>query len=124
MAYAQDPLDAYRWQNRVVVIVADAHAKDEFARQHQALLGDSDGVQDRDLIVVTVDKDSVEIDGVASQSIRANRIRGAFGIPEQGFYVLLIGKDGGVKLRSNELVTIEDLFTLIDGMPMRQKETA
>jgi len=39
-----------------------------------------------------------------------------------GFQVLLIGKDGGVKLRSSEPVSMKDLFGLIDSMPMRQQE--
>jgi len=38
------------------------------------------------------------------------------------FQVLLIGKDGGVKLRSSGPVSMKDLFGLIDSMPMRQQE--
>jgi hypothetical protein len=35
---------------------------------------------------------------------------------------LLIGKDGGVKLRSSEPVSVKDIFGLIDSMPMRRQE--
>ena len=41
---------------------------------------------------------------------------------EDVFSVILIGKDGGVKLRSAEPVSAEAIFGLIDGMPMRQRE--
>jgi len=34
----------------------------------------------------------------------------------------LIGKDGGVKARWDEPISNEDLFTIIDAMPMRQSE--
>lgn len=122
MVYAEGPLDAYRWQNRIVVIFADQDAKQDLARQYQALLIDSDDMRDRDLIVVAVETDLVEIDGVASQAIRANGLRDAFNIPEQGFSILLIGKDGGVKFRSRQPVATKDLFALIDAMPMRQRE--
>jgi Domain of unknown function (DUF4174) len=38
------------------------------------------------------------------------------------FTILLIGKDGGEKLRSLTPVTMETVTQLIDSMPMRQKE--
>lgn len=38
------------------------------------------------------------------------------------FTFLLIGRDGGEKLRSNEIVKAEKLFGLIDAMPMRKEE--
>ena len=38
------------------------------------------------------------------------------------FEVILIGLDGGVKLRKSELLSSEELFTVIDGMPMRRAE--
>lgn len=39
-----------------------------------------------------------------------------------GFETLLVGRDGGVKLRSREPVGPEELFGRIDEMPMRQRE--
>ncbi|WP_296701551.1 DUF4174 domain-containing protein, partial [Algoriphagus sp.] len=38
------------------------------------------------------------------------------------FEVILLGLDGGVKLRKNELLTSEALFRTIDQMPMRRSE--
>ncbi len=38
------------------------------------------------------------------------------------FAVLLIGKDGGVKLRSGRPFALHALFDAIDAMPMRQDE--
>ena len=35
---------------------------------------------------------------------------------------MLIGKDGGVKLRQEEPISVADLFALIDSMPMRKQE--
>ena len=36
--------------------------------------------------------------------------------------VLLFGKDKGIKFRSQQLVSTEELFSIIDAMPMRQAE--
>ncbi len=38
------------------------------------------------------------------------------------FTVILVGKDGSEKLRSQNLLTTEKLFALIDSMPMRRGE--
>ena len=37
------------------------------------------------------------------------------------FRLILIGKDGGIKLNSRK-ISLEEIFSLIDTMPMRQKE--
>ena len=43
-------------------------------------------------------------------------------IKNERFSILLIGKDGGEKLRSHEIPDLDTLFALIDGMPMRPRE--
>jgi hypothetical protein len=45
-----------------------------------------------------------------------------FGLADAGFTLLLIGKDGGEKLRSGEVVSPDRLIRLIDSMPMRKDE--
>lgn len=41
---------------------------------------------------------------------------------ETGFEIILIGKDGGVKKRKTSLMQTDELFGIIDSMPMRQSE--
>jgi len=36
--------------------------------------------------------------------------------------VILVGKDGGEKLRTGDLADLERIFRLIDSMPMRRRE--
>ncbi len=40
------------------------------------------------------------------------------------FHVLLVGKDGGIKLSSAKLVTAQTLTAVIEAMPMRREEKA
>lgn len=42
--------------------------------------------------------------------------------PDSGFEILLIGLDGGVKLRQDKVIDAETLFARIDAMPMRRQE--
>ena len=43
-------------------------------------------------------------------------------MPEESFRIVLIGKDGGVKLDQAKGISIQEVFDLIDTMPMRQAE--
>ena len=38
------------------------------------------------------------------------------------FEVILIGLDGGIKLRQDQTLLKQDLFRIIDAMPMRRNE--
>jgi hypothetical protein len=49
-------------------------------------------------------------------------VRRRFGVAAGSFRVVLLGKDGGVKLRSSEPLAVDRLDSLIDGMPMRRLE--
>jgi hypothetical protein len=49
-------------------------------------------------------------------------IRSALDIREGSFAVRLVGKDGTVKLASATVVPMAEIYHLIDGMPMRQRE--
>ncbi len=54
--------------------------------------------------------------GVESTTRRRAGVRG------DGFALVLVGLDGGVKFRSDKPVTPEDIFRIIDRMPMRRVE--
>ena len=66
---------------------------------------------DRDLIVFRVFEDDEGKD-----------LRERFSPKPGGFTLILIGKDGGVKLRRENGADLQDIFDLIDGMPMRKAE--
>jgi hypothetical protein len=52
----------------------------------------------------------------------AASLRNRFSVNPGQFLVVLIGKDGGEKLRRGGEVDITEIFSLIDSMPMRQRE--
>lgn len=98
-----DTLDSLRWQSRAVVILGDG---DEVEAQIAALLAASAALRERDVVILT------EGPGAAPLRERAG----------DGFMVMLIGKDGGVKLTQNSLIDPSEVVSLIDTMPMRQQE--
>jgi hypothetical protein len=51
-----------------------------------------------------------------------NSIRDHFAVPQRSFTLILVGKDGIVKLKRHNRVNLTDVFELIDSMSMRQNE--
>ncbi|OCX64700.1 hypothetical protein BFP70_11190 [Thioclava sp. SK-1] len=102
-------LDMFRWENRLVVIFASSDADPLYAQQKDLLSQALDGLADRDIVVLS-----------DTQPQARSAIRERLGV--NGFEVMLIGKDGGVKLRLRRPIQVPDLFAAIDQMPMRRKE--
>ena len=62
------------------------------------------------------------LDGQVLDTNAALRLASQFGIGANGFSVVLIGKDGGEKLRVNDVPDLQAIYAVIDGMPMRGRE--
>ena len=45
-----------------------------------------------------------------------------YGVAADEFAAILIGRDGGEKLRASEPISAQELFGKIDEMPMRRRE--
>jgi hypothetical protein len=79
--------------------------------QQQIFASDTEGVKERDLRVTVI---LTEPDN--------SKLLKRYKIQTDKFTFVLIGKDGGEKFRSSKTVDLQRLFSLIDGMPMRQDE--
>lgn len=96
-----DTLRALRWQARPVLVLGpQAQVWDQIA----ALQAQAAALADRDVVLLT--------DGPGADALDTGA----------GFRVLLIGKDGGVKLDQSDPVTADRIIALIDSMPMRRRE--
>ncbi|MEE2861892.1 MAG: DUF4174 domain-containing protein [Pseudomonadota bacterium] len=103
MSLQDDTLVALRWQARPVVVLGpDGDVQDQIAR----LQTKAAELAEREVVILT--------DGSGADPLRQGT----------AFQVLLVGKDGGVKLRRETPVDAADIIDLIDTMPMRQREAA
>ena len=55
---------------------------------------------------------------------QAQRLMSKFGISTDSLIVVLIGKDGGEKLRVANVPDLQAIYAVVDGMPMRARETS
>lgn len=116
-------LTPFEWKNRLLIIFAP-DSRHPYLKQIQSEISTrNDEVEDRDLVIFEVlEKDPSQMNGSPLSQPDADALRERFKIPHNTYALILVGKDGGVKLKRSEPVLIGDIFELIDSMPMRRNE--
>jgi hypothetical protein len=109
-----DDLSPFKWKKRLLLISAASLDDSLLDRQRRWIQESVEGFRERDMALI-------ELFGAGSPSRSA--LRSKLGLKKGVFTVLLVGKDGGEKLRRQEAVPMAEVFALIDSMPMRKRET-
>jgi hypothetical protein len=120
-----DPLDLtqFQWKNRLLFLFAPNRNHPSFDTLHKSLLAQKSEAADRDLMIFEIletgpsSLNTEDLDRQTAQSLREK-----FDISRGRYTVILVGKDGGIKLNRQGQIRLEDIFALIDTMPMRQEE--
>lgn len=107
-----DPLAVYENKSRVLAVVAPDASDARYKEQRTLYDAMKSGARERDLVWIEA----------LGHTLQAQALRTRFGVEASEFRAVLIGKDGGEKLKSDTPIGAKDLFSLIDGMPMRQEE--
>lgn len=102
-------LSKFVWEKRPVIVFADSPNDPAFKRQLELLHVGRDDLAERDVVVLT------DTDPAARGPLRIK-------LRPRGFALVLIGKDGTVKLRKPKPWDVRELGRVIDKMPMRQQE--
>lgn len=119
-------LNDHRWKNRVILILSDKAECEPCQKQLEELNKIPAELIERKLKIyssipgqsrINFDQ-KVESEQNWSKSSTHKR----YSKKEHDFEVVLIGLDGGVKLRQHALLTNADLLQKIDAMPMRAGE--
>ncbi|KQS03787.1 hypothetical protein ASG11_05620 [Sphingomonas sp. Leaf357] len=106
---------AMKWERRVLLISAPSAKTAELAAQRRIIARWKDESAARDLSIVEVVAQTV-----SGANDTAAALRKTYRLPATGFAAILIGKDGGEKLRSAHPIPAIVLERTIDAMPMRQ----
>ena len=104
-------LEDLRWKERVLLIYAPEGSEKQLARQQELLRSHDAEMVEREVTQI-----------VLRNGAESSKLVERFKLSGRGFTLLLIGKDGGEKLRSHEVVSPDRICRLIDSMPMRQEE--
>lgn len=115
-------LSEYQWENRLVIILTENESSEKLSKQLKIFEKNINGLKDRKLMILhSTPKKQREIfpeesgwqDSKLYQEMKESQLT---------FEIVLIGLDGGVKLRQTEVLETKKLFDLIDSMPMRKAE--
>jgi len=101
--------EAFKWIARPLVVFADSPLDPAFQDQMALLQREVAELVDRDILWIT------DTDPSQPSALRQK-------LRPKGFSLVLIGKDGTVKLRKPLPWDVRELSRVIDKMPMRQRE--
>ncbi|MEM0932723.1 MAG: DUF4174 domain-containing protein, partial [Bacteroidota bacterium] len=103
-------LDNYLWKKRVVIVFSPFDNHPKVKEQLDAFKPFSREIEDREMIILI------------PQRAERPKLLERFRLDNDYVGLILVGKDGGVKLKQKLVVTPKTLFDLIDAMPMRRAE--
>lgn len=116
-------LSQLQWKHRVLLVFAPTAETPAFRRQMEEWKDAAGEMADRDLLLIPLVAGRSSM--AAGREIRVEdqtRLRRELGVAADTLTVIVVGRDGGVKLRQTGPVTRETVFALIDSMPMRREE--
>lgn len=102
-------LDQYLWVNRVLVVFTDTPADPRYIQQMELLRERPRDLNERDVVVVT------DTDKSSGSAIRKK-------LRPRGFALVMVDKDGVVKLRKPSPWSTREIARSIDKTPLRRQE--
>lgn len=116
-------LDNYQWKNRILILSAANKDDDNLVQQLENIRSTSNEFDERDMIWVALldDRAFTSLNQTITNE-EAMALREVVTAPSNAFTVQLIGKDGQIKMVKDAYVTMQEIYALIDRMPMRRAE--
>jgi len=102
-------LSEFHWKKRPVLVFADSPDDPAYISQMELLMAQQEDLLERDVIVLT------DTDPAARSAMRLK-------MRPRGFMLVLVGKDGGIKLRKPRPWDVREITRSIDKMTIRQRE--
>ncbi len=102
-------IEQFRWEKRLVIVLADSPDNPAFADQLRMLAERPEELAQRDAVVI------VDANPEAASAIRRQ-------LRPRGFMLVLMDKDGQIAQRKPFPWTVREITRAIDKMPLRQEE--
>ena len=118
-------LDTYCWENRLILIVAENPEDGKMAEQLKLFQNEQEALTDRKLLIFKIHAGGCTVYNSSMKPIQNTENKDLFeevGSSSTPFQILLIGLDGGIKMKRNRITDPSVFFAEIDTMPMRRNE--
>jgi len=116
-------LDDYLWESRPLLLFAPTAGDPRLAETLGRIDAGRCEFTERDMVLgVVVTAGSSTLYGQPIDPDESRRLAEQYGVGRDDFTVVLVGKDGGEKLRIDDVPDLQTIYGVIDGMPMRGRE--
>ena len=105
-SHAQNPTPMPT-QKRIILVFESTPDSNFYNDQKAIEAAHTSAFEERDLVILKVEEED---------------LYSKYGVSRDKNVVLLIGKDGGVKVQQHYIFEASELFRIIDAMPMRREE--
>lgn len=122
MPLTAQPIAHHQWKDRLILLFSPQLEGNTAIKQLDHFQEDQAAVKERDLLIYQISpKKGLGPKGTLSVE-QLEWFYNYYHVGKDEFNLLLIGKDGSEKLRSERWIDRQKVFDLIDGMPMRRAE--
>ncbi len=113
----------YRWKNRLLLTFAKSPDEEPAKSLRTAIDQHKVAFMERDLVLISVyDEGISRANTLPLDPGSISKLRSQYDMPPGSDGVILVGKDGGVKLKQSDPADLDEIYALIDTMPMRRQE--
>jgi len=119
--YSQE-LRKHEWKNRIIVILTSDNQNAKYNEQLETFENETEGFKERKLVVYHATPTKYKTGFQKNNWKKSSQLYDRFKQSDSDFEIILLGLDGGVKLRQENLLTVRKLYGTIDAMPMRRRE--
>lgn len=118
-----ETVERFAGTHRLLLIFAPSERDDQFDGQMLCANDYKEGFEERELVVFEILAEGESRAGGHPLSAgETESLRRGFGVADDQYLTVLIGKDGTEKARWPRAISPVDLFREIDEMPMRREE--
>lgn len=116
-------LGDYRWERRPLLVFSPTDNDPRLVETLSRIEASRCDFAGRDMVLgVVLTEGTSTLDGHGISADESQQLMNQYAVGADAFTVLLIGKDGGEKLRVDEVPDLQTIYAVIDGMPMRGRE--
>ena len=112
----------HRWENRISLVFTDDFKNPLYVKQIKHWQAFEQGMKERKLRVYHIARSDLKEGIKLMQRLKKSSTWDTLKKTKKTFEIQLIGLDGGVKRVKNEFLDTQELFAIIDAMPMRKAE--
>lgn len=113
-------------QYRILLVFAASDIDTDLLAFQREFEGETEAIRERDLRIFIVSEESGFAEWPENRpdtpKMDPTSMSARYDVADGDFSIVLIGKDGGEKHRASRAVEPEEIFQIIDAMPMRQNE--